>query len=151
FDAAVVVSRTFLGRECSQVDVLTNIQLLGGVEAAYQQDLVHELVELGDIPLELRFAFGMRRGQLEPEPDPRKRRSELMGRIGEQHLVSAHQAFDARGGLIKASSQAGNLVAALDLDARGEIAGAKRFHAALQPLEPSCEPSYDRAGADGDH
>src|SRR5262249_20761009 len=60
-------------------------------------------------------------------------------------------AFDAGGGLIETPSQAGDLVTALDLDARGEIAGAKRFDAALQPLEPSREPSHDGASADGDH
>src|SRR5262249_50304115 len=83
FDATIVISRTLLDRERGQVDVLVNIQLLGGVEAADEQDLVHELVELGDISLELSFAFGMRRNQLESEPDASQRRPELMGRIGE--------------------------------------------------------------------
>src|SRR5262249_52590790 len=68
-----------------------------------------------------------------------------------QHLVSVDEAFDAGGGLIETPSQAGDLVAALDLDARGEIAGAKRFDAALQPLEPPREPPHNRASADGDH
>src|SRR5499427_2430201 len=71
--------------------------------------------------------------------------------IGEQHLVSVDEAFDAGGGLIETPSQARDLVAALDLDARSEIAGAKRFDAALQPLEPPREPPHDRASADGDH
>jgi hypothetical protein len=102
FDAAIVASRTFLGREGGQVDVLTNIQLLSGVETADEQDLVHELVELGDISLEFCFAFGMRSGELESEPDPGERRPQLMGRIGEQHLVRVDQAFDASGGLIEA-------------------------------------------------
>ena len=151
FERAIVVSRAFLGRERGEVNVLTDVELLGRVEAADKQDLVHELVELGDIALELRFAFGICRSQLEPEPDPRQRRPELVRCVGEQHLVRVDQAFDPSGGLIEALSQACNLVAALDLDACGEIAGSERFDAALQALEASREPSHDRAGADSDH
>src|SRR5262249_37773264 len=44
-----------------------------------------------------------------------------------------------------------NLVTALDLDARREITGSKRFDATLQALEPSREPSHDRARAESDH
>ena len=58
FDAAIVVTRAFLGRERGQVNFLTNIQLLGRVEAAGEKYFVHELVELGDISLKLQFAFG---------------------------------------------------------------------------------------------
>jgi hypothetical protein len=74
-----------------------------------------------------------------------------MGRVGEQHLVRVDQAFDSSGSLIEALSQTCNLVAALDLDARGKIAGSQRLDAALQPLEPSREPPHDGAGAESDH
>ena len=113
----------FLGRECGQLNVFTDVQLLGRLKAADKQDLAHELVEFGDIPLELCFALGICRSQLEPEPDPRQRGPELMGCVGEQHLVRVDQAFDPSGGVIEALSQPRNLIAALDFDARGEIAG----------------------------
>ena len=65
---ATVVSCAFLGRERGQVDVLTNVQLLGRIEAADQKDFIDELVELGDIFFELRLAFRRRPGELETEP-----------------------------------------------------------------------------------
>jgi hypothetical protein len=71
--------------------------------------------------------------------------------IGEQHFVSVDEAFDPSGGLIEALRQARDLVAPLDPDARAQIAGSKRFDAALQPLEASGEPSDDGTGADRDH
>src|SRR5262249_44200543 len=151
FEGAVVVSRAFLSRQCRQVDVLTNIQLLGGVEAADKQDLIYEVVEFGDISLELRFAFGMCCNQLEPEPDPRQRCSQLVGCIGEQHLMRIDQAFDPSCCLIEALRQTCNFVTPLDLDARREVAGPQRLDAALQSLEPSREPSHDWAGAERNH
>jgi hypothetical protein len=74
-----------------------------------------------------------------------------MGRIGEQHLVSIDQAFDPSGGLIEALRQPCNLVAALDFDARREIARPERFDATLQALEAPGETSHDRAGAKSNH
>ena len=149
-DAAILVARAFLGRERDQLDALAHIETLGRVEAAEQQDLVHELVELGDVSRQLRPALRVRLDQLETEPDAGERRPQLMRRIGEQQLVGVDQALDPRGGLIEALSQAGDLVAALDLDARAQIAGAERLDAALQSLEPSGEPPHDRQRAERD-
>ena len=75
---ATVVSCAFLGRERGQVDVLTNVELLGRIEAADQKDLIDELVELGDIFFELRLAFRRRPGKLETEPYARERRPQFM-------------------------------------------------------------------------
>ena len=36
----------------------------------------------------------------------------------------------------------------LTVDARGEIAGAERLDAGLQPLEPARQPAHHRIGAD---
>ena len=78
FHRATVVSCAFLGRERGQVDVLTNVELLGRIEAADQKDLIDELVELGDIFFELRLAFRRRPGKLETEPYARERRPQFM-------------------------------------------------------------------------
>ena len=136
-DAAILVARAFLGRERDQLDALAHIETLGRVEAAEQQDLVDELVELGDVSRQLRPALRVRLDQLETEPDAGERRPQLMRRIGEQQLVGVDQALDPRGGAIEAFRQPGDLVAALDLDARAQIAGAERLDAGLQSLEPS--------------
>jgi hypothetical protein len=68
FDAATVVSRAFLGRERGQVRVLTSIQLLGRLQAAGEKYFIHELIELGDVSLELQFALRRRPDELETEP-----------------------------------------------------------------------------------
>src|SRR5262249_57113508 len=60
------------------------------------------------------------------------------------------QAFDPSGGLVEAFGQTCNLIAALDLDPCGEIAGPQRFDAALQALQSSREPSHHRPGAERD-
>src|SRR6476469_5516483 len=74
-----------------------------------------------------------------------------MRRIGEQHLVRVDQALDASGGLVEALREPGDLVAAFDLDPRGQVAGPKRLDAALESLEPSGEPSDHGTGAERDH
>jgi hypothetical protein len=131
FDATVVVSRTFLSRERSQIRFRTNIQLLGRVETTGEKYVVNELIELADISLQLQFAFGSRFNEFKTEPYAGKRGSQLMRRMGEQNFVSIDQAFDAGGSLIEVLGQAGNLVAALNLDACLQIARSKRFDAAL--------------------
>ena len=74
-----------------------------------------------------------------------------MRRMGQQHFVSLDQAFDAGRSLIEALGESRDLVAALDLDARAQIARSKRFDATLQSLEPSREPPDDGMGSEGDH
>ena len=51
---------------------------------------------------------------------------------------------------LKASASARDLVAAFDLDAGGEIAGAERLDAGLQALQPARQPAHHRIGADRD-
>ena len=49
--------------------------------------------------------------------------------------MRADQFLDARGGAVEALGQARDLVAALDVDAGGQVAGAERLDAGLQPLD----------------
>ena len=51
---------------------------------------------------------------------------------------------------LKLCGQRRDLVAALDLDARAEIAAAELLDAGLQPLEPPAEAAHHRIGADRD-
>ena len=68
------------------------------VEAAREQDLLHQLVDLGEVAHD--FGMEVRPGLGEPELDrhahSRERRAQFMARIGEQRLLGAEQFLDAR-------------------------------------------------------
>ena len=102
----------------------------------------------GEVGLELRVLALL--VELEPEAEARQRRAQLVRRVGEQHAMGADQLLDAGGGAVEARGEARHLVAALDLDARGELAGAERLDAGLQPLEPARQAAHHRIGADRD-
>ena len=61
--------------------------------------------------------------------------------------MRADQLLDARGRAVEAVGEPRDLVAALDLDARREIAGAERLDAGLQPLQPPRQAAHHRIGA----
>src|SRR5262249_39339237 len=71
--------------------------------------------------------------------------------MGKKTLVSIDQIFDPGSSLIEALHQACDLVAALDLDARPQIAGSQRFDAPLQSLEPASESSHHGTRPHGNH
>ena len=64
--------------------------------------------------------------------------------------MRADQFLDARRRAVETLGQPRDLVAAFDFDAGGEIAGAERLDARLQPLEPPRQPAHDRIGAERD-
>ena len=82
--------------------------------------------------------------------DAGERRAQLVAAIGEQQAMGGDQLLDALGGAVEARGQGRHLVAALDLDARAEIAAAQLLDAGLQPLEPPAEPAHHGVGADRD-
>ena len=137
FEAAIRVVRAFLCRERDEVDRLIDVELVGGLEPAGEQNLVDQLVELGDVALELRLASGLDGCELETELNARERGAQLVRRIGEQHPVGAQEALDPGRRVVEALRELRDLVAALDLDPRAQIAGAEELDAPLQPLEPS--------------
>ena len=98
----------------------------------------------------LRFGSPRLLEQLDAEADARERRAQLVRGVGEQHAVRADQLLDARGRAVEALGEPRHLVAALDLDARREVAGAERLDAGLQPLEPARQAAHHRIGADAD-
>ena len=68
--------------------------------------------------------------------------------LASSSLCDADQLLDPRGGAVEALRQPRHLVLALDLHARGEIAGAELLDAGLQSLQPAREPADQRIGAD---
>ena len=55
----MLVARTLLAGEREQVDLLVRLPLGDGVEAAGEQDLVDQRIELRDIALEIELALGV--------------------------------------------------------------------------------------------
>ena len=85
--------------------------------------------------------------QLDAEADAGQGRAQLMGGIGQQHLVRRDELLDAGGGAVEALRQPRHLILALDLDARRQLAGPEQFDASLQPLQSAREPARERIGA----
>ena len=144
--------RRFLGGERQQVDGFVPLEPGYRLEAAGQQDLLDQTVELGDVALQP--VAGLRIGLLAQHRgrhrDAGERRAQLVAAVGEQQPVGGDQLLDALGGAVEARGQRGHLVAALDLDAGAEVAAAELLDAFLQPLEPPAEPAHDGIGADRD-
>lgn len=73
-DAALLVPGAFLGRECKQIDLFAVVQPADCVEPTREQDLIDELIQLGNIPFQLALAPGIG-GLLQKfhaEPDARE-------------------------------------------------------------------------------
>jgi hypothetical protein len=68
----------------------------------------------------------------------------------EQQAMGADQLFDPRRRPVEAVGEACDLVAPADRNPGREVAGAERFDALLQPLDPFGEPAHHRIGEDGD-
>ena len=136
----------FLRRQPGQVDRLhgADVAFLR-VEAAGQQDLVDQLVELGDVApdLVLERGRGLRLHQLQPHADARQRRAQLVRRIGQQRLVRLEQRLHAFGRVVEALGEEGQLVRARLLDARRQVALAPALHALAQVVQPLREAADD--------
>ena len=120
-----------------------------GVEAAGQQNFVHQLVQLGNVAQNFSAKGGCwqaRAHQLQPHADARERRAQLVRGIGQQRFVRAHQGFNARGGGVELARQLGHFVIALHGNAGRQVALAKALHAALQHIKP-----LEKAPDDGEH
>ena len=151
-ERALLVARAFLSRERQKIDLLVGLELANRIEPARQQDFVDQLIELGDVlrQLDLALRIDLLLRQLQPQADARERGAQLMRGIGQQQLVRADQLLDARRGLVEACGEPRDLVAALDLDARLEIAGAEQFDTRLQALQPARDAARDRKGGERD-
>ena len=152
-----VDARALLHGQREQVDVLEVRGLGRGLEAAGEQHLVDEAVELGDVGVDLgaqvlALGLGHRRvaQQRGGHLQARQRRTQLVAGVGQQALVGAHQRLDALGRVVEAVGQRGDLVAAFDLDAAIERALAERDDAALERLEPARQPAHERVGTHRD-
>ena len=145
FELDAFVARALLRREGEQVDVFRGKGFLR-VQAAREEDLVDQRVELGDVLLQLAAALG----QLERHADARERRAQLVRGVGEQGLVRPDQLLDARRGAVEALGEPRHIVPAFDFHPDAQLAGRERLDALLQPLQPARQAPHHRVGADPD-
>ena len=84
------------------------------VEAAREQDLVDELLALGEIAEDLGVQLGARIGepQFDRHPQPRQRRAHLVAGVGEQRLLRVQKLLDARRGGVECARDHRDLVVA---------------------------------------
>ena len=146
------VARGLFGRQRQDVDLFAALGRAHRIEAACEQDLPDQLVELGDVGLDalllLRIGGAVR--HRERHVDAGERRAQLVRGVGEQHLVRADQLLDAAGGAVEARRERRDLVLAFDLHARRKVAFAELLDAGAQPLQPPREAARQRVGADRD-
>jgi len=137
----------FLGGQANQVHQLHGAHIgLARIEAAGQQDLVHQLVQLCDVAQDLGAECGrglLATHQLQPHADAGERRAQLVRGIGQQRLVRLDQVFHPLGGGVELARQVGHLVLPLLGHPHREVALAKLLHAALQGFEPLREAADD--------
>lgn len=145
-------TRGLPGGKRMEVDALPVRRPLQGVEAARQQDLLDQLVQLLHVALDAgaQRRVAVLRQQLDRHADARERGAQLVGGGGERLALGLDQRLDALGRPVEAARERRDLVPALDLDPGGEIARAQRLHPGLQPLQPPREPARQRPRADGD-
>src|SRR5262249_40520384 len=98
-----VVTGTFFCDEAKEIDRLI-LQRRRGLQSARKQDLIDQVVKLGDVARELSVKGRIRLflKQLDANFDPRQRCSELVRGIGEQEAMGANKLLDLRRRAIKA-------------------------------------------------
>ena len=116
-----------VGAAASLMELQTaKVPVQGGlrVEPAGEQDLVDQLIELGHVAPQrvAHLGFGLLAQHCRRHGDAGERRAQLVAAVGQQQAVRGHQLLDTVGGAVEAFGEGGELVAALDLDARAEVA-----------------------------
>ena len=139
----------FFGAQADDVDHLGAAHIrLAGAQATGQQDFVDQLVQLGDIALDLLLEGG--RGlvthQLHAHADAGQGAAQLMRGVGQQRFVRLHQGLDAGGSGIELLGQVADLVIATHIEPHRQIAIAKL----LDPFAQRFEPAH-QAPDDGEH
>ena len=142
----------FLGEEGEQVHRLGFARRIRGVEAGGGEQLLDEIVELRDVPLDARPPLRIATQQLDCHPDAGKGSAKLMRRPGEDVALRFDQALDPVRGAIEALRQTSDLILSFHLDPGGERSRPKLVHPHLQPFDPAGEPAGERPrpGRDGD-
>ena len=145
-------TRGLLGAERLQVDSLQVRGPLQGAEAARQQDLLDQLVEILDVALDAlaQRRIAVLRQQLHGHADTGEGGAQLVRRGGEGIALRLDQRLNALRRLVEAARQRRDLVLAFDIDPGGEIARAQGLDSGLQALQPAREAAGERPGADGD-
>ena len=145
-------ARGLLRSERLKVDSLQVRGPLQGAEAARQQDLLDQLVEVLDVPLDAgaERRIAVLRQQFHGHANAGEGRAQLVRRGGERVALGRDERLNALRRLVEAAGQRRDLVLALDLHPRGEIACAQCLDPALQPFQPSRQAAGEGIGADGD-
>ena len=107
-ERAVVVVGAFLRDQREEVEALFRRRRGDDVEAARQQDFLDEIVELGDVALQLGLRLGRRvlAVELDAQAQARQRRAQLVGGVGEQEPVGADELLDPRRRAVEARRRA---------------------------------------------
>ena len=135
-----VESRAFLGEEAGEINRL--LDRFSRLEPGGEQNLVDERIQLGDVARRFPLGGVVGRGLLQPldgHAEPRQGRTQFVAGMGEEKLVGVHEALDAVGGAVECRREPGDLVLAIDGDARPEIALAKFRDPRLQFFQAARE------------
>jgi hypothetical protein len=145
--------RRLLGRQPDKIDRRAGAGVGRAViEAARQQDLGDQLVDLGEVADDLFADPGL--PPLQPEFDrhaqARERRAQFVTGVGEQRLLRRQQFLDAAGGDVESARDHGDFIVAGFIDARRKRAGPPFLDPRPQAFEPPGQPAGDRIGGERD-
>ena len=146
-----VDARCLFGSHAKQLDALLAAQRGGRIEAAGEQHLFDQGVELGHVGVDLGLEAHALCGCGVVEHRHRhlhacQRRTQFVAGVGQQRLVRLHQRFDARRRHVEARRHGRHLVAPGHLDPVMKLAGTKLLDTLLQRLEPAREAAHHRVG-----
>ena len=153
--------RAFLGTQGHQIHQLYRTQVgLLGIEPAGEQNFTNQLIELADIALQLLpqpVALAAALQQLQPHAQARKRRTQLVGRIGEQRflrfqqsITRLHQRLQSLRGIVEALRQKCGFIITLHRRAHAQIAVTPGLDASLQILQSPGQTPDHRVGSQRD-
>ena len=148
---AVVVARAFLGGERQQVDVLARLQRADRRRAGSPAGFRRSAGRARRCRARARPCISDRRSRWNSSMPSRMRDSGVRSSceaLASSRRCASDQFLDAGGRAVEALGEPRHLVAALDLDARRQVAGAERLDAGLQALQPARQPAHHRIGAE---
>ena len=122
------------------------------VEAASEEYLLDQLVDLSEIADDLRLHVRVRVGEpkFDRDAQPSERRSQFVAGVGEQRLLRGEQFVDARGGGVEGPRDHRDLVVACVVGAKRARARTPALDVGAQTLEPPRQPGGQRKGREPD-
>jgi hypothetical protein len=125
-------------------------------EAMRRKDVVHDLLELGEVDRDVGQRFARRvviafRGQVDRHMDARERRPQLVRHVREQLPLGLQQTADPLAHLVERARHVAELIGALERSTRREIASGDTPRSACQHAERSHDPARREISARADH